>query len=93
MAVAATWCCRETRDVTGGNLPQQPLDRDGGDVVAFVDDDVAIAAEQRDGVLAPREGLDHGDIDPAAPGLRGGRADLRGLEVKKPRQAFDPLLE
>lgn len=34
VAVTAPWCCREAGDVTGGNLAQQPLDGDGGDVVA-----------------------------------------------------------
>lgn len=93
VAVTPAWCCREARDVKGGNLAQQPLDGDGRDVVAFVDDDLPVAAEQRDGVFAPGEGLDHRDIDPAAPGLRGRGADLRGIEVEEPRQALDPLLK
>jgi hypothetical protein len=53
----------KTGDVAGRNCRKQALDRDGWNVVAFVDYYMSISAEQIVGCVSARKRLDHRDVN------------------------------
>jgi hypothetical protein len=69
VAISPSWRGSQPRDVTRRNVAKQPLDRDGGNVMALIDDHVVVAPQQRLRVLSADERLDHRDVDAAAPWL------------------------
>jgi hypothetical protein len=53
----------QAEDVFGLDPRHQQVERHGANVVAFVDDDLAVVVEQHTEFLVPRHGLHLGDVD------------------------------
>ena len=67
----------------------------GRHVVAFVDDDVAVAADQLVKVIAARECLDHCDVDPSRQSASASAEspDRLRCDVEELAEPLDPLLD
>src|SRR5262249_18526730 len=74
-----------------GDLPDGVLECRGGDVMAFVGDDKAVAGGQLANVGAPGEGLQRGDVDAPAQ-LCPAAAELAGLDAQELADAGTPLV-
>lgn len=59
----------ETDQVAGLRLGENALERDGGQVVALVHDDLSVVGGDALNLLLANEAVDHRDIKPAVPGL------------------------
>src|SRR5690349_18849955 len=73
---------RQADHVARLRLGHHALERDGRQVVALVDDDLAIVREDVLDPLLADEALDHRDVEPAVPGFPAGPdlADLLRLD-------------
>ena len=80
--------------VARGRRAQYLLGRNSRNVVALVDDDLAVRARSSGGVLAAREALHHRNVDrPGRLALpRADRPDRRRIEIEELSQALHPLL-
>ncbi|HEX4454663.1 MAG TPA: hypothetical protein VH143_27575, partial [Kofleriaceae bacterium] len=69
VAVASLGRRGQADDVARLGRGDDALVRDRGDVVALVNDDVAVARDKLGEVFPSRKGLDHGDVDVAGDAL------------------------
>ena len=81
----------EPEPAAGGDLGDGGREGRGGDVVALVDDDQAVAGGEVRDVLCAGEGLQGGDIDDPG-GLAASAAPLAGVDPKEFPGADAPLV-
>ena len=95
VTIAPVWCRRQACDVSGRDSREHTFDLDGWYVMAFVDDDVAVGADEVPQVIASREGLNHRDIDSVRQSAAAGAEppDRLRCETQEPAQPFAPLLD
>jgi hypothetical protein len=91
VSVAALRRRGQSGDGACGEITQQAFDREGWDVMALVDDDVAVAREVE--AFAAGQRLDHRDVDAAGARGLGWRSDLIGRDLQELGQPADPLLK
>lgn len=95
VAVPPLRSCGQADDVPCPDRREEPLERNGRDVVAFVDDDVSVPADELvDGVSAD-EALHHRDVDSAVrfPGVPADPSDFHWVEPEVKGKLLDPLVE
>ncbi len=93
--VAAVGGGGEAEEVTGRRSPDCVLEGERRQVVAFVDDDESVGAEERSQVVDRLEALDHCQVDDAGQ-LASAAASLPDLLGRKPEQNLElgaPLVE
>ena len=95
VSVAALRRCGESGDVTGADRGKHPLEGPGGNMVAFVDNDVTVAGHFFGGAVPAHHALEHGDIDPPGdlPLAAPDSADGLRIDIEKRRQLRYPLIE
>jgi hypothetical protein len=95
VAVAPVGSSRQPDDEACPRLGEHSLERDGGKVVALVDDDVAVVRDEFVDLVVADEALDHGHVDPTrhaalpAPDL----ADRFRLHAEEHGELRPPLIE
>src|SRR5207249_6221529 len=82
-------------DVAGLRLREHAFERDGREVVALVDDYLAVVRDDILNLLLVDEALDHRDVELAIPGFlaRSDLPDLLRLDAQEERQLRQPLVE
>ncbi|MPN17516.1 hypothetical protein SDC9_164870 [bioreactor metagenome] len=91
-SVLAFGCRREAQPPGGADLGYDVLVGSGGEVVAFVDDHLAVALGELPDVLGAvsGQGLQEHDVDLSA-GLGSSAAQLAGLDAEEVADLFAPL--
>ena len=86
---------RQADDVAGLRLREHALERDGWEVVALVDDYLAVVRDDILNLLLADEALYHRDVELAIPGFlaRSDLPDLLRLDAQEERQLRQPLVE
>jgi hypothetical protein len=87
--------CGETCDVSGREGREHALDLNGGDVVALVDHDMAVSADEVVEIIAASERLDHRNVDlPREPASAGAHSANRlRREAEEFAEPFAPLFD
>jgi hypothetical protein len=82
-------------DIPCPDRREEPLERYGRDVVALVDDDVSVLADELVHGFSTDEALHHRDVDSAVrfPDVPADPPDLRGVQTEMQRELLDPLVE
>lgn len=86
---------RQAKQVSGLRLARDGLKADGGKVMAFVDDDVAVFGDDVRNDALPHKALHKSDVDVFGefPLPAMDNADLLWRDIKKDFEASDPLVE
>lgn len=95
LPVAACRCCAQSQDILGSDALQDRLEGSRADVVALIDDHLAIAIDERLDLAFVRKGLHHRNVDLAAGlGLAANDgANPIASDVRERQQTLMPLLE
>ena len=95
MTITPVRCCCEAGDVSRWNGREHAFDLNGRDVMAFVDHDVAVGADQIVEIIAARECLDHRDVDSPRQSASAGAEspDRLRCDVEELAEPFGPLFD
>ena len=95
MPVTPVRCRGEPGDVSGRDSREHTFDLNCRHVVAFVDHDVAVGADEVVKIIAARECLDHRDVDCSRQSASASAEppDRLRRDVKELAQPFDPLFD